>query len=242
MRAIPPYIEDMRLLRVAQQMTQVDLDSRVGVADGYTAKVESLARAPSLNMLCFFAEGLNADVRIIPREDSDMSQGGRKSGSFSKSKGNRIEADIVNKLKAIGVEAERIVLSGAAGRFHSRLEHDVRISDTFQCEVKARADGQGFIQLEQWMGTASMLFLRRDRQEAGVYMPWETFTKLISAFEEKRTGQCPTPTAAVTPSSSTGETTAAPRRRKSSSAETSPSNVSSITASPRASSGGRRSR
>lgn len=216
----PAYLLDLKALRVQRGMTQVDLDHRVGVADGYTAKLESQARVPSLNMLGFFAEGLDADVRLIPREDDDMSQGGRKprSARFSKDKGSRIENDIVHKLRDIGIEAERIVLSGAAGRFHSRLEHDVRLCDTFQCEVKARADGKGFIQLEQWMGTASMLFLRRDRQEASVFMPWETFVKLLGAYERERIRECTTPTADATPSSSNSTATHGPSGVESSSA------------------------
>jgi transcriptional regulator with XRE-family HTH domain len=222
----PAYIADLKQLRAVRNITQVDLDSIVGVADGYTAKIESGARTLSLNMLGYFAEGLDADVRIIPREDDDMSQGGRKprAKNFSKDKGSRIENDIVHKLRDAGIDAKRIALSGAAGRFHSHLEHDVRIADTFQCEVKARANGEGFVTLEQWMGTASMLFLRRDRQEAFVFMGWEMFLKLMSAYERERTGaECLMPIATASPSlpvpedantGSTKSTSSEPTRRQ----------------------------
>lgn len=206
-----PYLLDLKAIRVASGISQSELDDLVGVADGYTAKIESGARTLSLNMLGFYAEAVDADVRIIQREDDDMSQGGRKprarNGRAMKEKGSRIELEIVHRLRDAGIEAERIVLSGAAGRFHSRLEHDVRVSDTFQCEVKARANGEGFLLLEQWLGTAAMLFLRRDRQDPFVFIPWETFEKLITAFERERTGQCQ-PTAGATASSSSSSSTA----------------------------------
>ena len=185
-----PYLLDLKAIRVASGISQSELDDMVGVADGHTAKIESGARTLSLNMLGFYAEAVDADVRIIQREDDDMSQGGRKpraqNGRAMKEKGSRIELEIVHRLREAGIEAERIVLSGAAGRFHSRLEHDVRVSDTFQCEVKARANGEGFLLLEQWLGTAAMLFLRRDRQDPFVFIPWETFEKLIGAYERER--------------------------------------------------------
>jgi len=207
----PAYLADLKVLRRQQNISQVDLDQLVGVADGYTAKIESRARNLSLAMLGFFAEALDADIRLIRRKDDDMTQGGRKprSKNFSKNKGSRVEHEIVQKLREIGVEAERIVLSGAAGRFHSRLEHDIRIADTFQCEVKARANGEGFITLEQWMGTAAMLLLRRDRQDPFVFIPWDTFTKLIQAFEKERLA-CQTNTASDTSSSPTTTPTELP--------------------------------
>ena len=51
----PAYIADLKQLRAVRNITQVDLDSIVGVADGYTAKIESGARTLSLNMLGYFA-------------------------------------------------------------------------------------------------------------------------------------------------------------------------------------------
>lgn len=185
----PAYIADMKRLRLLRGFSQVDLDNRVGVADGFTAKIETEVKRPSVPMLGYFAEALGADVRLIEREDDDMSIGGRKSSRFSKNKGSRIETEITNDLKERGIDAERIVLSGAAGRFHSALEHDVRVED-LKAEVKARADGKGFVQLEQWMGTADLLMLRRDRRKPDVFMNWETFCKLIEAYHHQRSIEC----------------------------------------------------
>lgn len=205
MQEVPAYIDDMKRLRVIRGYSQVDLDNRVGVADGYTAKIETQVKRPSVSMLGYFAEALHADVRLIAREDDDMSQGGRKSGRFSKNKGSRVETEITNDLKSLGVDAERIVLSGAAGRFHSALEHDIRIED-LKAEVKARADGNGFIQLEAWMGTADLLMLRRDRRKPDVFMNWDTFVKLITAYTKRRDATCTSASLATsteTPSAST---------------------------------------
>lgn len=185
----PAYINDMKRLRLLRGFSQVDLDNRVGVADGFTAKIETEVKRPSVPMLGYFAEALGADVRLIEREDEEMSIGGRKSGRFSKNKGSRIETEITNDLKERGIDAERIVLSGAAGRFHSALEHDIRVED-LKVEVKARADGKGFVQLEQWMGTADLLMLRRDRRKPDVFMNWDTFCKLIDAYHDQRSIKC----------------------------------------------------
>jgi len=39
-------------------------------------------------------------------------------------------------------------------------------------EVKTRGNGEGFTMLERWLGDADILFLRRDRPEPLVVLPW----------------------------------------------------------------------
>lgn len=185
----PAYIQDILRLRLERGLTQEQLDDIIGVADGYTAKLESLARNPTLQMLIFYARGLNAQVRLmqdqehitIPDFEDDMA----RSKSFSRNKGTRIENEIVQHLTDEGVEASRVLASGAFGRFDKNLAHDLRV-EGLTAEVKARANGKGFATLEQWIGDAELLFLRRDRQKPMVTMNWETFVALAKAYGDSK--------------------------------------------------------
>ena len=62
-------------------------------------------------------------------------------GRRSTSKGTRIEREMVNMLRAAGIEAERVPLSGVAGGMFSG---DLIIDRKFRAEVKARRTGGGF--------------------------------------------------------------------------------------------------
>lgn len=103
----------------------------------------------------------------------------------SKQKGNRAEREIVDLHKEINVPCVRVPLSGAVG---GDFSGDLRIGsgppgDIRWCaEVKARANGQGFVTLEKWLGKNEMLFLRRDRAKPLVVLPWEIYAKLIQRF------------------------------------------------------------
>ena len=81
-------------------------------------------------------------------------------GKRSRDKGQRIENEVVHLHLDTGIPASRVPLSGAHG---GEYAGDVRILD-FTGEVKARANGEGFKQLEKWLGDHDLLFLRRDRQ------------------------------------------------------------------------------
>ena len=100
-------------------------------------------------------------------------------GRMSRNKGRRIENELVHKHKDMGVDCERVPLSGSAGgRFAGDLviEHDGAL---YRAEVKARATGNGFKTLEGWIGDHDMLFLRRDRAEPMVVLTWRTYAKLM---------------------------------------------------------------
>jgi len=47
------------------------------------------------------------------------------------------------------------------------------------CEVKGRANGEGFATLERWLGENDALFLRRDRAEPVVVLPWRIWAMLL---------------------------------------------------------------
>jgi hypothetical protein len=74
----------------------------------------------------------------------------------SKRKGDRCEREIVNLLRAAGIEAERVPLSGAVG---GSYRNDVVIAGRLRAECKARKGGAGFKVLEKWLGTADLLIL-----------------------------------------------------------------------------------
>lgn len=103
------------------------------------------------------------------------------SGARHRRKGSRIEREIVNAHREIGVDAERVPLSGAAGGSFKgdviiRLDGGDRI---LIGECKARKNGAGFATLERWLGALDVLFLRRDRQDPMVALPWRVWARLM---------------------------------------------------------------
>jgi len=93
-------------------------------------------------------------------------------GRMQRNKGSRVEREIVNLHHDIGVAASKESRSGYTGP-------DLLIADEFLCEVKARANGEGFAQIERWLGSNDVLFLKRDRQKPMVCLPWSTWIKLL---------------------------------------------------------------
>jgi hypothetical protein len=47
------------------------------------------------------------------------------------------------------------------------------------CGVKTRGNGAGFATLECWLGDADALFLRRDRPEPLVVLPWRIWVRMV---------------------------------------------------------------
>lgn len=78
-------------------------------------------------------------------------------GALSQRKGRRVEQQLVRALRAAGLDARRVPLSGAVRGF----EGDVLIGDQ-RCEIKARRSG--FRALYRCLAGARWLFLRADRQ------------------------------------------------------------------------------
>jgi hypothetical protein len=100
-------------------------------------------------------------------------------GKPSRDKGSRVEREMVNALRAEGIDAERVPLSGAAGgSFAGDIvvrHHEAKRS----VEVKARKDGAGFKTLEDWKGDHDFLFLKRNHREPMVVMDWDLFVELM---------------------------------------------------------------
>jgi hypothetical protein len=80
-------------------------------------------------------------------------------GAKSKRKGYRLEHELVEKLRELGFQAERIPLSGQAGGLFSG---DL-IVEGLRGEVKGRANG--FKGLYKWLEGVDLLFVRADNKE-----------------------------------------------------------------------------
>ncbi len=105
------------------------------------------------------------------------------SGARHRRKGNRIEREVVDRCKTLGVHAERYPLSGAS-RFRGR-DHDIdlyllgRDDAPIVCEVKGRKGGAGFATIGRWLGEYDALFLRRDHADPLVVLPWRVWARII---------------------------------------------------------------
>jgi len=85
------------------------------------------------------------------------------SGRHSRYKGSRVEHDVVNALKASGIAAVSVPLSGAVG---GRFAGDVVLPLIVRhlcVEVKARADGSR--ELYSWLNQRDVLILKADLRE-----------------------------------------------------------------------------
>jgi len=101
------------------------------------------------------------------------------SGARHRRKGSRIEREIVDRHRELGVQAERYPLSGSS-RFRGK-GHDVDLyifgkdAAPAVAEVKGRKNGAGFNTLERWLDDYDALFLRRNNTDPMVLLPWRTW-------------------------------------------------------------------
>lgn len=106
------------------------------------------------------------------------------SGARHRRKGDRLEREVVERHRAIGIHAERYPLSGAS-RFRGG-SHDVdlylfgRDEPPAVAEVKARKSGAGFVTLEKWLGEYDALVLKRNNADPLVLVPWQTWARLLA--------------------------------------------------------------
>jgi Holliday junction resolvase len=105
------------------------------------------------------------------------------SGARHRRKGDRIERELVERHRSIGIHAERYPLSGAS-RFRGG-GHDVdvylwgRDVAPAVAEVKGRENGAGFTTLERWLGKYDALFLRRNNADPLIVLPWRVWARLL---------------------------------------------------------------
>ena len=91
--------------------------------------------------------------------------------------------------RLLGFDANRV--DEKAGQLGKTVSADVDAfiegSDKppWKVEVKARANGEGFKKLEEWLGDNEFLVLRKDRSEPMVCMSWKTFKRLLWFVNKK---------------------------------------------------------
>lgn len=104
----------------------------------------------------------------------------------SRRKGNRIEREIVALHFDIGIHAERVPLSGASHYRGNGGDVDVYPLGTDEAplvaEVKARKNGGGFTTISRWLGDNDVLFLRQDREDPLVLLPWRTWARCLKSL------------------------------------------------------------
>lgn len=103
-------------------------------------------------------------------------------GAMQRQKGARIEREIVNRHKDIGVHAERVALSGAVKGVRMGAGHDIDIylkdrPAPLCCEVKGGQQVPKFC--TDALGDNDALFLRRDNAEPVVMLPWRTWAEML---------------------------------------------------------------
>jgi hypothetical protein len=106
-----------------------------------------------------------------------------RGGRSPRRKGSGIEREVVELHRALDIHAERYPLSGASRFRGSGHDIDIYVNGRHEApllaEVKARKKGAGFTQLEKWLGDYDVLFLRRDRSDVLVLLPWWVWADLI---------------------------------------------------------------
>lgn len=100
-------------------------------------------------------------------------------GKSQRDKGARVERKVVDLFQMVGVKAQRVPLSGAAGgQFGGDIMFDIE-GWIGKAEVKARANADGWKSIIGWLGNNDMLVLMQDRKDPLIVLPWYSFTTLI---------------------------------------------------------------
>ena len=96
-------------------------------------------------------------------------------GKSNRTKGARVEREIVAMLQEAGIPASKSSRSGYS-------VHDIDVTDEFLAEVKARGDAEGFKLVQRWIGEKDMLFLKSNYKKPVVVLDFDLFTKLMAAY------------------------------------------------------------
>ena len=105
------------------------------------------------------------------------------SGAKHRRKGDRIEREIVDLHREMGIRSERVPLSGATRYQGNGADIDVyafgKDAAPLVGEIKARKSGEGFATLDRWLGEFDLLFLRRNHADPLVVVPWRVWAALL---------------------------------------------------------------
>jgi hypothetical protein len=97
-------------------------------------------------------------------------------------KGARNECALVNTLKAAGLAAERVPLSGAAG---GTFAGDIIIpTRAGQFKIEAKLRGDGFKELYKWIEGNHAVIVRADRKEALAVLRIADFIELFKVWRD----------------------------------------------------------
>lgn len=97
-------------------------------------------------------------------------------GKMQRRKGYRVEHEIEQLLRDMGIDARRVPLSGST----QFAKGDVQIvlkDKTLIAEVKARKDG--FKQIYDWLDDKDLLIIKADRKPHLVILDMNLFIKLL---------------------------------------------------------------
>lgn len=99
----------------------------------------------------------------------------------AKSKGARLENDVVKALKAAGIQARRQPGSG----IYSDFPHDIEMRlDGRRYIVECKARKEGHRTLDGWLGKADVLVIKADRGEVRVYMSLSVLTQMLQGEQD----------------------------------------------------------
>lgn len=100
-------------------------------------------------------------------------------GRKSRDKGARYENEVIHDLNAVGIDAERVPLSGACkGSYASDIRFGPALAWTGECKRFASGLAKLYEAMDQ--DGADVVFARADRRETVVCMSLETFRALAS--------------------------------------------------------------
>jgi Holliday junction resolvase len=105
------------------------------------------------------------------------------SGARHRRKGDRIERELVQMHRALGLHCERVPLSGAARYQGNGADLDIyafgRDEAPLVCESKARKSGAGFATVGNWLAEFDALFLKRNNADPLVVIPWRVWARIL---------------------------------------------------------------
>ena len=94
-------------------------------------------------------------------------------GAAQRSKGQRIERYITKLHQDAGIPCQKVSRSGYPGE-------DLQIAGRFKGEVKARKNG--FKTLGAWLEGSDIVYIKPDRSEPLVVMPWRIYVELMQSL------------------------------------------------------------
>lgn len=100
-------------------------------------------------------------------------------GKSQRDKGAREERMALEWWQQLGVKGRRTAASGAMRGYSGDLE--LKVLGGLDVECKSRKGGEGFKQLEGWLGDCDLLHLRRNGKEPLFVLPASAMARFVEA-------------------------------------------------------------